>query len=263
MREKLLNWLLLFSRIVGAVAGLLLFEFQPADAQANAEPKLGAEDLTVVFFDYADGAVELRQFLTACRPPEVPNWDQGVGLLFATMRRAGLQESEIKAVGKRLVTGGTVTYDCASEVAKARLRDQSLPADWIEYHKVSLGDLDIEIVMPASQSDARLDAVRAVFAEQVPGHAHRLNCMALALPRFFPTTYRSWEGHIQRTRAAILAAGYDDATVASIVDPARAMNLMTPVTDRQAAIADCWTNRGWLGLLPILKGLAEALNTKP
>ena len=100
--------------------------------------------------------------------------------------------------------------------------------------------------MPGPQSDARLDAVRAVFARHVPEPKRMLNCLALVEPRWFPTAYADWQGMVELAASKIGAAGYDAATVSAVVDQARPADLMQAVDNRQAAIADCVANTDWM-----------------
>ena len=257
-------------RTTCALTATLLFLLLPAPAESDSvqDYRLDAESLAVAFAAYADSIAELHQFLTACTAADGSNWDQSVGLLSATMQRAGLEQSEIEAVGKRLTAGATATYDCASEGAKARLQ-QEAPKDWVEFHKDSLANLGVEIAMPVPQTDTRLAAIRAIFARHIPDQARMLNCTALVTARWLPAAYHDWEGLVHQAGDAMTAAGFDEETVASVIDPARARNLMRPVADRQAAIADCLADDGWMRRYADFSSFAlggevnEALAAKP
>lgn len=241
-----------------------------AQSDTSQDVKLGVADLGVVVAAYVDGAVELRQFILACAPADAVHWREGAELILATMRRAGLPGDQVASLEARLASGadGAAAYDCQGDVAKARLAYDP-PADWVEFHKASLAHIGVEIVMSDNQPDARLDAIRAAVAGHIPEQSRMLNCMALVETRMFPIAYADWQGLVDGAAGAIAAAGYDAETVASVVDPARSANLMKPVTDRQAAIADCIGETGWMTRFAtfnwyVLKGDVEkAIGTSP
>jgi hypothetical protein len=218
-----------------------------AQSDSTSDTRLGLADLQVVLSAYVDGATELRQFLLACAHAEPAHWQEGAAMLVATARQAGLTESDVAGFERKLGSGkvGAADYDCAGDIARLRL-GETRAADWLEYHKAAIAHIGIEIVMPGVGDDARLKALRAVFARHIPGQSRLLNCMALTEPQFFPTAYADWEGLLGKAAAKIAAVGYDAATVAAIVEPARSANLMTAPADRQAALADCFRSQDWM-----------------
>jgi hypothetical protein len=220
---------------------------EPGRAAPPETPKLGKNNLSIVIGAYVDSVAELRQLLLACAKTEPAHWDEASAVLAATLRTKGFDESETAALTARLAVGtqGSAPYECSSELVVTRLSIDT-PSDWIEFHKAALASIGVEIATPDPRADARLDAVRMVFAGHLPEQARMLRCMALVQAQGFPMAYTDWEGLVDKAAAALREAGYSAETVASIVDPARSGRLLTAVRDRQVEIADCLGETNWM-----------------
>lgn len=220
--------------------------FAPAFAQ-DFRPTIPPVDFPAVMTAYVDGVVELRQFIIACGPGDPPRWDEGAEMLIASLTNFGFLAASSAEFRARLAgsSADAVRYDCAGEVAKLRAEIQFAP-DWVAYHSEMLKRLGIAIVTPPANDDPRLAALHEVIARHVGPQARLLNCMALTMPDFFTTGYGDWNTLVDQSADIIRTAGYDAATAAEAVGPARPARLMRPVTDRQAAIADCMTETDWM-----------------
>ena len=148
LRNFILAAVLICSAMLVAVSG---------EAAAPEVRKLDIKDLSIVIGAYVNSVVELRQLLLACAQTEPTHWDEASAVLVATLRAAGLEESEATALTARLAVGkqGSASYECGSELVAMRL-SMAPPSDWVDMHKAAMTDIGIAIVTPDPPADARL-----------------------------------------------------------------------------------------------------------
>jgi hypothetical protein len=227
-----------------------------APASAN---RLSVAELTVTMTLYAQGVAEYRQFLAACGAVQADDWDEAAATLLASLRGAGLPESDATRLAALLAAAdaGATSYDCGTEVSKLRLEFPP-PSAWKDAHAAMLQGLEIAVVAPPSSGDARLETVREIVAADSRAQARMLGCMALVQPQYFPAAYADWYGLLTKTLQHILDAGYDTPVARGITDPARPGDLLAPVADRQAGVADCLSNQDWMQRWALFEAYALA-----
>lgn len=218
----------------------------PGSAPAQ-QLKANPADLTIIMSTYVDAVAELRQFLKACGPGDPAKWDEASGMLVASVKAAGLDETAAAELSRILShnTGAATTYDCNSDIARYRL-EFTHPADWVEYHTKTLTELGIQPVMPVAEDDPKLVAARAAIAGHMNDQSAMFACMSLIEPQWFSFAFVEWNLALDKAAAAIRDAGYAEAAAEELVGPARSAKLIAPVGDRQAAIAACIADTEWM-----------------
>lgn len=229
-------------------AGIAAAVMYLATGQAAAqEQKLGGDDLSTVMSAYVDSVAELRQFRSACGQ-DATGWSEASAMLAASLRAAGnVEEAAVIDVERRLAAEEPpAAYDCGSEASDIRLATVQ-PGTWSDLHQAVLSNLGVAVATAGAAADERLEAIRAVFAREIPAQERMLNCMALVEPRWFPVNYADWNGLLGELAADFENAGYTAALAEQIIAPARAGTLLKPVTGgRQAAIGECLANQDWV-----------------
>lgn len=211
------------------------------------QPGFSIIDLPIVMTAYVEAVIDMRAAYETCAPADKrPGaWDEGSGLLVASLKGAGLDPTLGAGLAARLAAPvAPFSGDCAGEQL---MLYAGVPAgaSWIDYHREVLGRNGIRVIDPAAQ-DARLDAVREVVADALPKQRRMLVCISLFDPQNFLVSYTDWNKLVVKAAQALISEGFGQDQYGSFLDAAQSRLLFVPPTDRAVAAAECMANQDWM-----------------